>query len=109
MGRGSKIIIYGAGVFGRALYEFVMRNHLYNLILWVDKNYEIYQGDGLPVCEIEKINNSNYDYVVIALIKIDVAVQVKEELKKRGIDSEKIELIDQKLISYQELPQSFWE
>ena len=36
-------------------------------------------------------------------------MQVKEELKKRSIDSEKIELIDQKLISYQELPQSFFE
>ena len=107
--RGSKIIIYGAGVFGQALYDFIKQYHLYELVLWVDKNYRIYQNDGFPVCEIDQICESSFDYIVLALLKIDVAMQVKEELKKRSIDAEKIELIDQKLISYQELPQSFFE
>lgn len=107
--RGSKIIIYGAGVFGRSLYDYINQYHLYNMVLWVDKNYEVYQEEGLPVCEIEKLNDLDYDYIVIALLKIDIAKKVKEELRKKSVNSKKIELIDQKLISYQELPESFWQ
>lgn len=108
--RGSKIIIYGAGSFGKALFEFVTRYKTYDIVLWVDKNYLIYQEEeGCPVFQIDKIMDVKYDYIVIGIVKADLANQVKKELEAKGIDSNKIECINQKLISYQELPHSFWE
>jgi glycosyltransferase involved in cell wall biosynthesis len=106
--RGSNIVIYGAGSFGGALHNFVGQYNLYNVVLWVDQNYTIYQEKGYPVYQVEEIDNANYDYIVIAIMKTDVSMKISEELKNRGYDSDKIVCIDQKLISYQELPEEFW-
>lgn len=106
--RGSNIVIYGAGSFGGALYNFVKEYNLYNMVLWVDQNYAIYQKNGIPVYQIEEIDNVNYDYIVIAIMRRDISVRIKQEFEKRGYSSQRIVLIDQELISYQELPEDFW-
>lgn len=107
--RGSRIIIYGAGAFGRAVYEFVNQSGLYSLAAWVDKNDRIYQKEGFPVSGIETIHALDYDYIVIALLRSDLAAQVKEGLEKEGVSPEKIRTVDTGLISYRELPQNFWD
>lgn len=107
--RGSKIIIYGAGVFGRALYEFVRQSGFYHMAAWVDKNDRVYQKDGFPVSGTETIHLLDYDYIVIALLRIDMAAQVRDELEKKGVSPDKIEMVDSEIVSYRELPYEFWD
>ncbi len=106
--RGSRIILYGAGAFGRALYEFAEQSGFYEIAAWVDKNHRIYQKEGFPVNDIETINTLDYDYLVIGLLRSDLAAQVKNGLEKKGVSPEKIRTVDTELISCQELPQCFW-
>lgn len=107
--KGSNIIIYGAGVFGGEIRAFLKQFQLCNLVLWVDQNWKKYQDKGFEVSRIEEIGNVEYDYIVVALLKINIAQKVKEELKAQGIDENKIEVMDQTLISYKELPDAFWK
>ncbi len=106
--QGSNLILYGAGAFGRAIYEFVNQSGLYGLASWVDKNHQIYQKQDFPVSGIETINTLDYDYLVIGLLRSDLAAQVKNELEKKGVSPDKIRTVDTELISYRELPHNFW-
>lgn len=106
---GSTVVIYGAGVFGGELFRFINQYHTYNAALWVDQNWEIYQKEGLPVSKVQDIRNVDYDYIVIAVLKPNTVLLIKEELEKQGISPDKVAVIDQELISYKELPDSFWE
>ena len=107
--RGDSIIIYGAGVLGGELYTSTKRYNICNVALWVDQNWIEYRKNGFPVFSVEEIKNIDYDYIVIAILKDNISKIVKRDLEGMGIETEKIVLIEQKLISYKELPKSFWE
>lgn len=104
---GSKIIIYGSGIFGGSLYNYISQYKKNNIVLWVDKKHTEYRDMGFPVFSIDSIFQTEYDYIVIAILRTEIALQAKKELEQIGIDSEKIVLIDQALISFNELPKDF--
>lgn len=107
--RNSDIIIYGAGVFGGELFRFVNQSHQFNLVLWIDQNWKIYQENGFPVSQIENVLKVHFDYIVIAVFKINIISEIRMNLIEIGIPSEKIIAIDQNLIAYKELPIDFWK
>lgn len=60
------------------------------LVLWVDKQYEKLRREGLETEGIETLLETEFDQVLIAVEGRDSARQIKEELEKYGIASEKI-------------------
>jgi len=64
--QNKNIIIYGAGMLGKKIYNEFSDTKYFNKILWVDKNYKIYKN--LGVRSIEYLNEANnYDYIIIAI------------------------------------------
>lgn len=84
----KKLVLYGAGKFGQALYEAIKKDQTKEIVLWVDRNYnQFYNGLVSPT---EKIQSVEYDQLIVAILNEKVATQVKKNLIKQGTPEEKI-------------------
>lgn len=88
--RGSKIIIYGAGVLGLSYLEQMYITNYAEVVAFIDKNYTDFQGAIIPVYPIEKITEMDFDYIVVALQTKTYESEIYNKLKNLGIDKEKI-------------------
>lgn len=86
----SRIILYGAGKIGVAYYRQIYLRKLANMVLWVDKCWENYKDSYMPISDPNQIKNCEYDYLVIAVKKKELADEIRRELISQGIEEEKI-------------------
>ncbi len=88
--RGSRIILYGAGQVGQS-YRKCLTNGRYAFVTgWVDKNYINIRKTGLQAEPADIVTEREFDYVVIAVEKAEIAEEIKQELLKYGVCKEKI-------------------
>lgn len=87
---GQKVIIYGAGKFGKALYRKIKYTTNKEIVKWVDKDYKKYKYKLHRVSSINKINNTEYDSIVIAVLDERIAMSIKKQLIYSGVKEEKI-------------------
>lgn len=86
----KKVILYGAGNVG-ADYQKQLKDCMQiELCGWVDRDYEKYQEKELDVKPVEYLNESEYDYILVAVRKQTVFREIKEELTGMGIAEEAI-------------------
>ncbi len=76
----SRIIIFGAGLVGQAYYRQIVVNNYCTIELIVDNNYKMNNNKRYPVVPPSFINNSNYDYILIALINEQLVENIKNQL-----------------------------
>ena len=87
----SRVIIYGAGIFGKQIYRYLKESERIKIVGWVDRNWEKYSGSGFDVISPESINkNKGYDYIIIANLSETVADAIRCSLVEMGIDGKKI-------------------
>lgn len=99
-----RVLVYGAGGFGKVIEPFVRRSEQLELAGWADGNAEYYQRQGLEVLSPDQIRTREFDMVVIAILDEGVGLKVKEELEGLGIDSEKIDYVKEACLRRQPLP-----
>lgn len=98
-----QVVIYGAGKRGQLLYMQLtaQRKDMAKLMnlkvdqvpkvsLWLDKNYENYQKDGLKVASPAAVLETKYQQIVIATAIIEIAQEIEKELMGMGIQKGKI-------------------
>lgn len=85
----SKVIIYAAGTVGKAFYGQLETSKYADLVLWVDQNWEKVDNR-LGVTCIEKIWDTEYDYLIIAVDSEKIANKIKENLLQMNIPQNKI-------------------
>lgn len=83
----STMVIYGAGKVGQDYIEQIRKINYGEIVLWIDRNYDKL-GD--EVSNPEKIIEIQYDYVVIAIARNQMANEVLNWLLSKGISEEKI-------------------
>lgn len=105
--RGKKIVIYGAGVVGRKIYQAVRKNNFCEIVLWVDSRWEMYASSGQEVEDPEELLTAEYDYIVLAIAKEELRIEVKEELLKLGVDNNKLADIHKELLTAETLEEVF--
>lgn len=86
----EKIVLYGAGKFGKRLYSRIREQGKSNIVKWVDKRAERDEGFETNVEPVSSIENVDFDQVVIAVIDKKMAEEIREELEQRGIQKKKI-------------------
>ncbi|MEZ3435940.1 MAG: hypothetical protein K1W34_15235 [Lachnospiraceae bacterium] len=90
----EKIILYGAGKFGRDLYDRLWTEGEHKVVLWVDKAASFYQQEGMEeVHDISQIKMYPDTQIIIAVMAEDVAYKIRCELIQLGVESEYIEWI----------------
>ena len=89
---GSRIILYGMGKMGSALYYQLKQTNYCRLIAWADRNPE-QTGDKtawVPRIFPQEIMEYSFDYVIIAIQNEMAAAKVAKELSAMGIGEQKI-------------------
>lgn len=88
LNKGAKVVLYGAGKFGKDVYADIMREQIYKIVLWCDKNADKIAN---PLVQVpEKIMSYDYDLIFIAIIDKKIVAEVEVYLQKMGVDKEKI-------------------
>lgn len=82
--RGDRILLYGAGRFGKALYKYIEESNVCIIAAWTDKS----KVEG--IIPIEKALECAYDKIVIAVLLAGVAEEIRTELVGKGVDAKKI-------------------
>lgn len=86
----GKIVLYGAGVVGNDYYRQLAIYNNIDIVAWVDKEPEKYKYNYCEVSKISKLDNLNYDYLLIAVAREELSESIKQELISRGISRDKI-------------------
>ncbi len=86
--RSDRIIIYGAGRFGREVKDLLEREYACRIVAWMDKA----KKEGVQT--IDLLHQILYDRIIIAVLLADIADEIKRELLCRGVKKEKILMID---------------
>ncbi len=92
--QGDTIIIYGAGAFGKAVYQYAVSCEGLKVKAWIDQSAVTYQRLGLDVCTLKDVDIEASDKILIAVLSESVYWQIREELVIKGIRLEQIKWID---------------
>lgn len=90
---GKRIVIYGAGACGQALYrELDSLGYKENVVAWVDKNPEGKTEQCMyEITAIKEIVDKKFDYLIIAIKSQNIAIEVMKELTKDyAVEEDKI-------------------
>ncbi len=94
----DKIVLYGAGMVGIFLENYINSVEENNLVLWVDRNYTslnlVYNVE-----DPKQINNTEYDYIIISILSKDTVESAKKDLIKMGVPENKILWISEKYLN----------
>ncbi|MDE7311141.1 MAG: glycosyltransferase [Eubacterium sp.] len=80
----DRIVVYGAGRFGRRLKTLLEKKYRWKITAWIDKT----TGDGIQ--PIECLDSIVYDKIIIAVLVEQAAAELREELAAKKIEKEKI-------------------
>lgn len=100
--KGSRIVVYGAGIFGLETISMIEKRKYGIVTAWVDKNYDIYQKRNMKVDSPDKLAMIDYDYMVLAVLRADI-----REDKQRGVPLNKMIKFDINGNAEASLPKEF--
>lgn len=88
----QKIVLYGAGKFGRCLYKKLQDDGWHEVVGWVDENAEKLILENLPVSPVESIReyDTAFEAIVIAVLKKNVAEEIRQRLQGMRVSDDKI-------------------
>lgn len=92
--KNSNLIIYGAGTFGQQIYRRITENNFCNIVGWCDPDYKEYRRCCLDVDDLDYVIGLSYDYILIASVDGKQCEGFKKILTEKGVDEEKILLLD---------------
>ena len=86
--QNSKIVLYASGISGRQYYSQITKTDYCKIVLWLDKYPDgVYVKNPVAIMEL---NETDYDFVVIAISSIPVAEEIRELLVGFGVPECKI-------------------
>ena len=88
--RSSRIVIYGAGHIGISYYEQATESNKVNIVGIADKRANNDFFFGVPVMSIEKITQTEFDFILIAAERDETIHSIRDTLKKMHVPAEKI-------------------
>lgn len=98
--RGSRVIVYGAGIFGTALQDFLRRTGFAECVLWLDARAAELRALGLEVYSLAEVTAwPRHDFLLVPLMKASTAAKVKEDLVGAGAEEHRIRLPDEQYVT----------
>ena len=86
----KSVVIYGAGKVGRNYYAQLAKYEQVKVSLWVDKVPKKYSYEYHSVLSVNEILKVNYDFIIIAVLKEQIAGEIKNELINIGVPQNKL-------------------
>lgn len=97
---GSRIIIFGAGVMGRNVFEYFRKQKEIQIVALIDSKWESYRNSQYTIQPPECIRawNDRYDLILIANSRKRAAMQMKDYAISMGADERKIRWLAEEFI-----------
>lgn len=95
--KGSRVILYGAGIFGLNMYRFLRDTNFCFLVDIVDKEYRFYQTQQFQVSApevIKKIDQSQYDAILVTVMDVNTQQIIRETLLSYGVEKTCIKTVE---------------
>ncbi|MGN6714456.1 HAD family hydrolase [Anaerocolumna jejuensis] len=86
----ENVVLYAAGKRGQLLHSQLSNRSEYNIIAWIDANYEQYQKQHLNVQNPSVIKQLEFDQVVIGVLDKRIALEITDKLVGLGVPKKKI-------------------
>lgn len=86
----GKVVIYGAGEFGKSLYDILIEYKNITRLSIVDKQWQNMNNPGYHIENPEIVRSDIPDKIIVAILNENVCGQVEKYLIEMGIDSKKI-------------------
>lgn len=96
--QGNRIVIYGAGGLGRSIMHFFCSEKNIEIVGIIDKRGGECSTYDYEVSEPNKLNDWEYDYVIVAVLNERISEKIKNSLMSKGLDSDTILCFDRKTI-----------
>ena len=103
----SRIVIYGAGKFGYNMIKALSGNNNYSIVAWVDQDTNRSGFMGYEVTPVSHLFEIDYDFIVIAVLAASDVAVIRSQLIACGIRREKIQSIEQELLTEDRLKKVF--
>lgn len=87
---GKKVVIYGAGKVGKDYLTQIAKYEQCEIVCWVDKNYEKEHFEYRKVIGVEELIKKEYDIILIAVARKEIAEEIRYSLLGSGIPENKI-------------------
>ena len=88
--RGKKIILFGAGAVGYDFYTQMKKHEDIEIISWMDSVPENCTYSWKKIINISEICKYQYDFVIIATSKNEIAKSMQDELQRNNVSVDKI-------------------
>lgn len=85
----SRIVIYAAGMVGKAFHAQLKASKYAEVVLWVDQNWKRAEKS-LGIGAVEEIMHTKYDYLIIAIDSKTIADKIRENLIQMHVPEKKI-------------------
>lgn len=95
--KGSNIIVYGMGLYGQRLYNYLKKTKFCNVIAAFDRNYDGLNKIGLNVESPENISEFEYDAMIITCSYAGTRFAVYSEMIEK-YPADKIHIMDEDLV-----------
>lgn len=86
----KRVVLYGAGAVGKDFYRLHQKSGDMEIVLWVDRNWEDLQKAGLTVSSTERIQDVDFDYILLAVKEKEMADAIGGQLRRQGISDSQI-------------------
>lgn len=86
----AKIVVYSSGSFGQHILSTNTKTGFFQIIKWIDVDFHQLNIGGNFVKPLSSIDNSEFDYLIIATINPSAYDSIKAELGLLGINEAKI-------------------
>lgn len=98
---GSRVVIYGAGILGQGIYQYLTDTKKVKIAGWYDREFEVYRQEGYHVQNPNELKDGGFDFLIVSVISESVAKMIARDLAQLGISKEKVhwltdEFIDEK-------------
>ena len=80
----EKIIIYGAGKFGKRLKNILEKTYGFKVVAWIDK------AGQAETQTVEALKFISFDKVIISVLLAELVYEIKNDLVLRGVEPHKI-------------------
>lgn len=104
--KGSRIVIYGMGIYGQRLYRYLKRTGFCNLVAAFDRNYDQLQKQGIEVLHPNEISRFDYDEIVITCSYASTRKSIYADLIRK-YPKENVHVMDEKLVKKNETLEAF--
>ncbi len=91
----GKVMLYGAGNFGKEYYRQIEMLGIKKNVVWVDKRYSALQKQGFPVEDILQVDPKTIKNVIVGVSKEVLVNDIVSELVALGYDRSIIHTIDE--------------